>query len=543
MADRKITDLTALAAGNQATGDLLTIVDVSEVAAADKNKKITVESLFKGIPGNVGIGTSSPSTKLDVNGDVTISAPEGTSAALLLQADEGDDNGDTWRIISNQDDNDLTFSNNVSGSFADKVTFRNNGHVGLGANNNSSYDSAAQNLLISDTSASSGITIRSGGGTPFGAIHFADGTSNNDQKRAGRIMYGHSGDFMLFSTANSERLRIDSSGNVGIGTTSPSAALHAKSGTTDVVADFESGDANAWIQIRDNSTTDTAVMVGAVGDDMRLRAGSNERMRIDSSGNVGINRSAPDNQLSIGSTASFHTDSNSFYLGSNFTSTGSNFIGTGKHAQRLFFNNASGNGYLSYSNTSSTGTAGNAITWEERIRITSDGILCVNRTSAVHGGQLSLDYTNGTTAGLAIKDKQTSGTGVVLQVVNGSGTIVGSITQNQSTTAFNTSSDYRLKENVVDVTDGITRVKQLQPKRFNFIADDSRTVDGFLAHEAQTVVPEAVTGTHNEVDVDNNPVYQGIDQSKLVPLLTAALQEAIAEIETLKTKVAALEAG
>ena len=74
MADRKITDLTALAAGSQATGDLLTIVDVSEGAAADKNKKITVESLFKGIPSNVGIGVSSPSAKLDVAGNVLLSA-------------------------------------------------------------------------------------------------------------------------------------------------------------------------------------------------------------------------------------------------------------------------------------------------------------------------------------------------------------------------------------------------------------------------------------------------------------------------------------
>jgi hypothetical protein len=114
---------------------------------------------------------------------------------------------------------------------------------------------------------------------------------------------------------------------------------------------------------------------------------------------------------------------------------------------------------------------------------------------------------------------------------------------NGSSTTYSTSSDYRLKENVINITGGIARVKQLQPKRFNFISDDSRTVDGFLAHEAQAVVPEAVTGTHNEVDEDNNPVYQGIDQSKLVPLLTDALQEAIAEIETLKTKVAALEAG
>ena len=86
-------------------------------------------------------------------------------------------------------------------------------------------------------------------------------------------------------------------------------------------------------------------------------------------------------------------------------------------------------------------------------------------------------------------------------------------------------------------------MKQLAPKRFNFIVDANNTVDGFLAHEAQTVVPEAVHGTHNEVDDDGNAVMQGIDHSKLVPLLTGALQEAIAKIETLETKVAALEAG
>ena len=125
---------------------------------------------------------------------------------------------------------------------------------------------------------------------------------------------------------------------------------------------------------------------------------------------------------------------------------------------------------------------------------------------------------------------------------NSQGANVGSIQVTNSSTSYNTSSDYRLKENVTDVTDGITRVKQLAPKRFNFIADADITVDGFLAHEAQTVVPEAVHGTKDEVDDEGNPVMQGIDQAKLVPLLTAALQEAIAKIEVLETKVAALEA-
>ena len=109
-----------------------------------------------------------------------------------------------------------------------------------------------------------------------------------------------------------------------------------------------------------------------------------------------------------------------------------------------------------------------------------------------------------------------------------------------SSVAYNTSSDYRLKENVVAISDGITRLKTLKPSRFNFKSDSSITLDGFLAHEV-TAVPEAITGTKDEVDSDNNPVYQGIDQSKLVPLLTAALQEAVTKIETLETKVAALE--
>ena len=113
---------------------------------------------------------------------------------------------------------------------------------------------------------------------------------------------------------------------------------------------------------------------------------------------------------------------------------------------------------------------------------------------------------------------------------------------NNSSTAYLTSSDYRLKENATVLSDGITRLKTLKPYRFNFIAEPDRTVDGFFAHEV-TAVPEAISGTKDEVDSDNKPIYQGIDQSKLVPLLTAALQEAIAKIETLETKVAALEAG
>lgn len=119
------------------------------------------------------------------------------------------------------------------------------------------------------------------------------------------------------------------------------------------------------------------------------------------------------------------------------------------------------------------------------------------------------------------------------------GSTVGTITTTSSATAYNTSSDYRLKENVVPLAGAIDRVNDLQVRRFNFIVDPDHTVDGFIAHEAQAVVPECVTGTKDEVDEDGNPKYQGIDQAKLVPLLTAALQEAIAKIETLEARLTA----
>ena len=118
---------------------------------------------------------------------------------------------------------------------------------------------------------------------------------------------------------------------------------------------------------------------------------------------------------------------------------------------------------------------------------------------------------------------------------NGNGQ-VGLISTNGSSTTYGTSSDHRLKENVDYTFDATTRLKQLRPARFNFIADADTTVDGFLAHEVQSVVPEAISGTHNEVDDDGNAVMQGIDQSKLVPLLVKTIQE-------LEARITALENG
>lgn len=116
-------------------------------------------------------------------------------------------------------------------------------------------------------------------------------------------------------------------------------------------------------------------------------------------------------------------------------------------------------------------------------------------------------------------------------------TQVGSVSCTDTATTYATSSDYRLKENIQPVVNSLDRVDALNPCRFNFIVNPDKIVDGFIAHEVQAIVPEAVTGVKDEVDPEGTPMYQGIDQAKLVPLLTAAIQELHAKVKALELLV------
>jgi len=243
-------------------------------------------------------------------------------------------------------------------------------------------------------------------------------------------------------------------------------------------------------------------------------------------------------------------DNTNPYLAFSGTSTGSNYI---RGRIRGTLPNSTDGG-LAFD----TGSSGSM---SERARIDSSGNLLVGTTSnsgAISNPGVYLRPTSDSTftsAGTPMQVARTTSNGRAIGFFRNS-TVVGEITVTTSSTSYVTSSDYRLKENVVGVTGASARVQQLNPVRFNFIADPDTTVDGFLAHEVQDVVPEAITGTKDATetvdvhDEDGNvtgqeerPVYQGIDQSKLVPLLTAALQESLGKIETLEARVAALEAA
>jgi hypothetical protein len=191
-------------------------------------------------------------------------------------------------------------------------------------------------------------------------------------------------------------------------------------------------------------------------------------------------------------------------------------------------------------------TASGASSPTERMRIVSDGTVMIGKTT-IGNGEVNVGILQfGSNGRLGVTSdashswfSRTTNDGDVIRFHRGTTTGVGSISVTTTATAYNTSSDYRLKENVVPLTGAIDRLQQIPVHRFNFIADPDTAVDGFIAHEAQAIVPECVTGTKDEVDEDGNPVYQGIDQSKLVPLLTAALQEALQKIEDLEGRLTA----
>ena len=425
-------------------------------------------------------------------------------------------------------DNNLAFST----ASTERLRIDSSGNVGIGTS------SPTRPLTVASSTGATnilGVFDNSGTTATNCIIAFSDPTSTQGQFSTRLGSVGNS--LAFYTNGSNERLRIDSSGNVGIGTTSALRSLHiAGAGDTGLMLQTTGAVDNneIWeIQVAGNASNHADLIFRS-----RTNAGTggSEAMRIDSSGNVGINQTDPDTRLDVDGAFFLRPTAQAF----------PNENGAGlrlrSDTNRLQLRGLQWTPSVVYYDIDYLGLEhewfGNG---SSKMKLDSSGNLLVGKTGsnfAVQGveirgaGEITL-----TRQGDLLTTRRLVSEGVHMSIRSVNGTTIGTISTNGTNASFNTSSDYRLKENVDLINDGIVRVKQLTPKRFNFISNPDLTVDGFIAHEAQAVVPEAVTGEKDGEEM------QGIDQSKLVPLLTAALQEAIDKIETLEAKVAALEAG
>jgi hypothetical protein len=422
MANRKISDLTALT--TTATGDLLPIVDISEAGAVDQNKKITVENLFKGIPGNVGIGTSTPGYPLDVVSDSS-----------------------AWGL-------------NIRGRSAD-------------------------NIAYIRFSPNSGATTYAAIGTP-------------------------AANTLGFDVNGSERFRIDSSGRLLVGTSSARSTS-----TVNWLSQIEStGFVGLGITANDNNTGGAYL---SLAKSRGTSVGSNTIVQ----NNDGLGY--------ILFSGADGTDANTqaAFIGCEVDGT----PGANDMPGRLVFS------------TTADGTASPT----ERMRITSGGDVFIGTQTQDGTARLTIasdvgENTIGVVAsgggsGAGYSYTAILSTGYAAYFITSAG-VAGNISCSGTSTTYATSSDYRLKQAIQPIGNAITRFQLLNPVSFEWIHNSER-VDGFIAHEVQEVVPEAVVGEKDAVNEDGSIKSQGIDQSKLVPLLTAALQEAIAKIETLEARLTA----
>jgi hypothetical protein len=464
--------------------------------------------------GNVGIGTSSPTAKLQVNGNFSLSTlPSGTSSSSYRQAQIN---------LANFSDS----GGNNSATF-----WHQNGYIGSG-NNSYAVTSGTGTSHASRLGMSSGVL-----------------TYNN--------AYPVTADTAI---SFSERFRITSNGNVGIGTSSPSFPLEIYRSSTAEVAIGSSANGTAQLSFYETDLVakeffikyDGANNNGVIG----TSAVSNAIVIARDSGNVGIGTSSPSGD---GLTIYGSTNDTILTFQNPQVTTGFRFdMGESGYSHQVL---------RLYDNSNRA-----LVNFDGQIGLTSFGSV----QGEVDAGEKGVSIRG--SVGQVRIGQDGTGLSTVMGFYNPNGE-VGTIRTTGSSTQFNTSSDYRLKENVSYDFDATSRLKQLKPARFNFIADADTTVDGFIAHEVSSIVPEAISGEKDETETkekvvvnangniiaenieqadwetgkiaDENgntqyptdstweatkvvPVYQGIDQSKLVPLLVKTIQELEARITTLE---------
>jgi len=441
--------------------------------------------------------------------------------------------------------------------------------IGEVASKNASKEFISFNLTNNEARIRS--SFFSGASGAYRPMTFHTGDSERVRiDTSGRLLIGHTTSTPMDNDANNPIFAVEGSGNgarIGIRSTDASASngafiyLTRTRGTSaGSKTTVQSGDSlGGFIFMGADGTHDTRAAIiqascdGTPGDnDMPGRLeflttpdgalNATEKMVIKSTGNVGINVSDPQAKFQVNDTAPVIAE---FY----------NSIGSTNDEARIALGAKSGNipsqrgvlltavntgaGHNFDIRTSNTHSAGPST----KMRVKNDGNIVIDSSDDFsHLGQFTSTH-DGSRFGIAVHNTNGGGGNQISIRFHRNDSDVGSISTTGSATAFNTSSDYRLKENAVAISDGIKRLKTLKPYRFNWKSDPTTTVDGFFAHEV-TAVPEAITGTKDEVALADeeqkgikkgDAIYQSIDQSKLVPLLVAAVQELITKVETLET--------
>lgn len=458
------------------------------------------------------------------------------------------------------------------GTLTERMRINSGGSVGIGE------PSPAERLHISGSVDNDDVAIRidndsddNSSSTPPSAAVLLNTASNNgyfrvfgapaDTAANHRIDIGAtaSSSYLTFSPSTTEKMRITSGGNVGIGTTIPNSILHIKQNTSgvstsagltieqdgagDAIAQFLLTGVRRWVLGADNSDSDKFKLASTA--DLNTDA----LLTVVTGGNVGIGTTSPAEKLVV-------SDSNDVSVRINSTKNGTWTTDQVLGAYEFYGNDASGagaqlKGKIDCASLNQYGagfhmrffTAGGSsgTSAQERMRIQSSGAVTIGKTAPssynTQGIELSPSglgaFTRSGNVPLLVNRTGSDGTAVSIRNDNSQ---VGSISFSGSTTSFNTSSDYRLKENIIDLPNALDKIEQLKPKRFNFISEET-TIDGFIAHEVQDVIPQAVFGEKDAVDEEGNPEYQQIDNSKIVPLLVGAIKELKAEIETLKLQI------
>ena len=402
-------------------------------------------------------------------------------------------------------------------------------------------------------------------------------TTINASTSSGLVNTADTSGVLQLQTANTTAVTIDASQNVGIGTSSPSYKLdvtgqvraNAGSAASALIANSTNAGGTA-LNVQNSGTVNmlvggynsivgsgnaTDVMLSATQGILAFGTGasSTERVRITAAGNVGIGTTTPNlGGDTIACTLSSGTSGSKI---ARYEIQGTRDDGDNVFAAFDFYQKANlVASILSRKVTGDTGgdlefstrTNGGSLT--ERMRIDSSGNLLVGTTNSdvIGSGANGLSYRASignlsvlaaSASALAVGRATTTGAMVYFYY---NAVAKGSISTDGSNVAYNTSSDYRLKENIVDLPNALTVISQLKPRQFDW-KETKETTTGFIAHELSEVMPQAVTGEKDAVDENGKPEYQGIDTSFLVATLTAAIQEQQALITNLTTRLAALE--